>query len=147
MHIRSLLVAALMLLLASTAFAGPQKKIYLDPDESFSAYFSSAIQKKKVPVTVTTDPKQADYTAQFQAKADDGSIVQGLLSSLGKGTYDSGSFSEVVLSVVDAKSKSIVFSYTCKKSSRYLGASSALATSVAECLAKHWKDNLGASGD
>lgn len=142
MRTRSLVVASLVLLLAGTAFAGPQKKIYLDPDDSFSAYFSSAIQKKKVPVTVTTDPAQADYTAEFRAKDNDGSIIRGLLSSLGKGSYDNGSFSEVVLSVVDAKSKNVVFSYTCKKSSQYLGASSDLATSVAGCLAKHWKENL-----
>jgi hypothetical protein len=147
MNIRSIFVTALVLVLAGAAFAGPEKKIYLDPDDAFSAYFSSAIQKKKVPVMVTTDPQQADYTAQFQAKDNDGSVIQGLLSSLGKGTYDSGSFNEVVLSVVDAKSKTVVFSYTCKKSSQYLGASSALSTSVAECLAKHWKDNLTSSGN
>lgn len=145
MHTRSVFTTILLLLVAGAAFGAPNKKIYLDPDEGFSAYFSSALQKKKVPVTVTIDPKQADYTAQFQAKDDNGSIIRGLLSSFGKGTYDSGSFSEVVLSVIDAKSKSVVFSYTCKKSSRYIGASSELATSVAECLAKHWKDNLASS--
>lgn len=147
MHTRSFFAASLLLLVAGTAFAGSNKKIYLDPDDGFSAYFSSALQKKKVPVTVTIDPKQADYTAQFQAKDDNGSILRGILSSLGKGTYDSGSFNEVVLSVVDAKSKSVVFSYTCKKSSRNLGASSELATSVAECLAKHWKENLASSAN
>lgn len=65
MHIPSLFATGLLLLVASTAFAGSAQKIYLDPDDGFSAYFSSAIQKKKVPVTVTTDPAQADYTAQF----------------------------------------------------------------------------------
>jgi len=46
------------------------------------------------------------------------------------------------MSIVDTKTKDVVFSYTCKKTSQNMGASSALATSVAECLAKHWKDNL-----
>jgi hypothetical protein len=46
------------------------------------------------------------------------------------------------MTIVDAKSKDVVFSYTCRKSTQNLDASSALATSVAECLAKHWKENL-----
>jgi hypothetical protein len=141
MHLRSFVIAGLLLALP-TLIVAQQRRIYLDPDDGFSAYFSSAIQKKKVPVTVTTDPAKADFTAQFQAKDENGSVIKGLLSSLGAGNYDNKSFSEVVMTIVDAKSKDVVFSYTCKKQSQYTDASSALATSVAECLAKHWKDNL-----
>jgi hypothetical protein len=47
----------------------------------------------------------------------------------------------VVITILNAK-KDVVFSYTCKKQSQDMDASAALATSVAECLAKHWKDNL-----
>jgi hypothetical protein len=122
--------------------AAQQRKVYLDRDEGFSAYFSSALQKKKVPVIITTDPNQADFTAQFQAKGSDGSLLKGVLSSLGAAPYDNGSFNEVTLTIVDAKSKDVVFSYTCKKSSKYMDTSSELSTSVAECLAKHWKNNL-----
>ena len=46
------------------------------------------------------------------------------------------------MSIVDEKTKDVVFSYTCQKQSQYQNASSALNTSVAECLAKHWKDSL-----
>jgi hypothetical protein len=140
MRVRQFVAMGVLLVLPAVV-AAQQRKVYLDPDDSFSAYFSSALQKKKVPVTVTQDPKQADFTAQFQAKDSNGSILKGVLSSLGAGTYDNGSFNEVVMTIVNAK-KDVVFSYTCKKQSQNMGASSALATSVAECLAKHWKDNL-----
>jgi hypothetical protein len=131
-----------LLLGVATLAAAQQRKIYLDADEGFSAYFSSALQKKKVPVTVTTDPNQADYTAQFQAKDSNGSIVKGVLSSPGVGSYDNGSFNQVAMTIVNTKSRDVVFSYTCRKSTQNMDASSALATSVAECLAKHWKENL-----
>jgi hypothetical protein len=141
MRIRSIAVTGLLLLFPFLILA-QQKKIYLDPNDDFSAYFSSAIHKKKVPVTVTTDPQQADYTAQFQAKASDGTFLQGILSSLGQGGNDIKSFNEVVMTIVEARSKDVVFSYTCRKVSQNMGGSSALATSVAECLAKHWKDSI-----
>jgi hypothetical protein len=141
MRIRSLVITGLLFLLPTIVVA-QQKKIFLDPNDSFSAYFASAIQKKKVPVTVTVDPQQADYTAQFQAKDRNGSVLQSVLSSLGQGNYDNRSVNEVAMSIIDVKSKDVVFSYTCSKISQYSNASSALATSVAECLAKHWKDSI-----
>jgi hypothetical protein len=81
MRIRILAVAALVLGLVSTMSAASKGKIYLDPDDQFSAYFSAALQKKKVPVTITTDPKQADFTAQFQAKDQNGSLLKDVLST------------------------------------------------------------------
>jgi hypothetical protein len=140
MRVRQFAVIGLLLALPAMIVA-QQRKVYLDPDDSFSAYFASALQTKKVPVTVTQDPKQADFTAQFQTKGSDGSLIKGVLSTLGAGTYDNGSFNEVIMTIVDAK-KDVVFNYTCKKQSNNMGASSELATSVAECLAKHWKSSL-----
>ena len=142
MNFRSLAVAALLLSFATTLSAGTKGKIYLDPNDRFSAYFAAALQKKKVPITVTTDPKQADYTAQFQARANDGSLLKDVLSTLGGANYNNNSSNEVVMTIVNAKTKDVVFSYTCKKQSQYMDASSGLATSVAECLAKHWSDSL-----
>jgi hypothetical protein len=140
MRVTQFAVTGLLLALPTVIVAQP-RKVYLDPDNSFSAYFSSALQTKKVPVTVTQDPKQADFTAEFQTKGNNGSLLKGVLSTLGAGTYDNGSFNEVILTVVDAN-KDVVFNYTCKKQSNYMDASSELATSVAECLAKHWKSSL-----
>jgi hypothetical protein len=142
MRLRLLVITSLLFALPTITSAQAGKKIFLDPNDSFSAYFSSAIQKKKVPVTVTVDPQQADYTAQFQAKDRNGSVLQSVLNSLGQGNYDNRSVNEVSMSIIDTKSKDVVFSYTCSKMSQYSNASSALATSVAECLAKHWKDSF-----
>ena len=140
MRVAQFAVIGLLLALPAVVFA-QQRKIYLDPDNSFSAYFASALQTKKVPVTVTQDPKQADFTAQFQTNGSDGSLVKGVLSTLGAGAFSNGSFNEVIMTIVNAN-KDVVFNYTCKKQSNYMDESSNLATSVAECLAKHWKDNL-----
>jgi GH15 family glucan-1,4-alpha-glucosidase len=142
MRIRKFVITGLLFTLSTLVVAQTGKKIYLDPNDSFSAYFSAAMQKKKVPVTVTVDPQQADYTAQFQAKDRNGSVLQSVLSSLGQGNYDNRSTNEVSMSIIDNKSKDVVFSYTCSKISQYSNASSALASSVAECLAKHWKDSI-----
>ena len=103
---------------------------------------SVALQKKKVPVTITTDPNQTDYTAQFQAKDNNGSLLKDVLSTLSGASYNNHSSNEVVMTIVNAKTKDVVFSYTCRKQSQNLDAASALATSVAECLAKHWKDAM-----
>ena len=120
MRTRSVVVSGLLLLFP-LLLAAQQKKIYLDPNNDFSAYFSSAIHKKQVPVTVTTDPQQADYTAQFQAKASDGSLVDGILTAMGQGGDNIKSFNEVVMTIVDARSKDVAFSYTCRKVSQKHG--------------------------
>ena len=140
MRVTQFAVIGLLLALPAVMVA-QQRKVYLDPDNAFSAYFASALHTKKVPVIVTQDPKQADFTAEFRMNGSDGSVLKGVLSKLGAGTYDNQSFNEVIMTIVDAK-KDVVFNYTCKKQSNYMDASSQLSTSVAECLAKHWKDNL-----
>jgi len=48
---------------------------------------------------------------------------------------DSGAWDRVSMTVIDSKSKDMVFSYTCQKGGGRL-------ESVAQCLAKHWKDQL-----
>lgn len=137
------LVAAVLVLCAGAVFAQDGRRIYLDPNDGFSAYFSSALQKKSVPIIVTTDPQMADYTAKFQAKDSNGSILQGIASAVNVGWWNSGAFNEVSMSIVDTKSKDVTFSYTCKKYNQYSGADQRMASSVAECLAKHWKNSFG----
>ena len=48
--------------------------------------------------------------------------------------------SPVIMIILNSK-KDVVFSYTCKKQSQHMDANT-LSTSVAECLAKHWKEHL-----
>jgi hypothetical protein len=132
-------VAALM---AVTLHAQEKSKVYLDPGDPFSAYFASALEKKNVPVVVTTDPQLADYIVKFQANDSNGSIVRGISSAVTTGNWDSGAFNEVSMRVIDNKSKDVTFSYTCKKYDRFSAADSPRASSVAECLAKHWKSKF-----
>ncbi|HEY2002071.1 MAG TPA: hypothetical protein VGG80_07120, partial [Acidobacteriaceae bacterium] len=58
-----------------------QSKVYLDPQDAFTSYFTSALEKKSVPVIVTTDPTQADYTVRFQTKDSNGSLLQGIATA------------------------------------------------------------------
>ena len=117
-----------------------QSTVYLDPNSPFSPDFSAALQKKQVPVTVTTDPAQAQYLANITLANNNGSIFQGITSAITTGTYNNGAWDRATMQIVDAHSKNVVFSYTCKK---YSQNSSDPTKSVAECLAKHWKNQMG----
>jgi len=117
-----------------------QSTVYLDPNSPFSPEFSAALQQKKVPVTETTDPANAQYLVSFKMADNKGSVIQGITNVLTNGTYENGAWDRTTIQVVDAHSKNVVFSYTCKKYSQNSGDP---AKSVAECLAKHWKDKLG----
>lgn len=135
-------IIALAVLTSMTLYAQEKNRVYLDPNDPFSAYFSSALEKKNVPVVVTTDPKLADYTVQFKTTDGNGSILQGITTAVTRGSWDSGAFNEVSMRVIDNKSKDVTFSYTCKKNDRYTIVDAQKPTSVAECLAKHWKNKL-----
>ena len=117
-----------------------QSTVYLDPNSPFSPDFSAALQKKQVPVTVTTDPAQAQYLANITLANNNGSIFQGITSAITTGTYNNGAWDRATIQIVDAHSKNVVFSYTCKKYSQNSGDPT---KSVAECLAKHWKNQMG----
>ena len=112
-----------------------QATAYLDPNSLFSPEFTAAIQS-----TVTTDAANAQYLVNFNLANNNGSVVQGITNVLTTGTYDTGAWDRATIQVVDAHSKNIIFSYTCKK---YSQNSSDPAKSVAECLAKHWKSQMG----
>lgn len=143
MRFRSSVVLAILLVFPVLVAAQQTRKVYLDPNDYFSAYFSSALQKKKVPVTVTMDRKQADYTVRFLTDNNNGSFIEGITRAMNNGgMYNAGASSQVTISVVDVRSKDVVFSYTCRKPNRYSGDDPSTITSVAECLAKHWKNSL-----
>jgi hypothetical protein len=134
----------LLFLLMFSAFVSwgqsTQPTAYLDPNSPFSPEFTAALQSKKVPVTVTTDPANAQYLVSFNLANNNGSVVQGIASVIANGKYETGAWDRATIQVVDAHSKNIAFSYTCKK---YSQNSSDPAKSVAECLAKHWKSQMG----
>lgn len=141
-------VSAILLLLGAVTFVAPHaaqaqtagSTVYLDPASPFSNDFSAAVIKKKVPVTVTTDPAKAEYTVTFSVANQQGSVVRGITTTLTTGTYDSGAWDQATMQIVDTQSKNVVFSYTCKKRN---AEGESMTTSVAECLAKHWKQHMG----
>ena len=62
-----------------------QPSVYLDPNNPFSPDFTAALQKKNVPVVVTTDPAQAKYLATITLADNQGSIFQGITSAITTG--------------------------------------------------------------
>ncbi|HLH04715.1 MAG TPA: hypothetical protein VKX25_18255 [Bryobacteraceae bacterium] len=137
---KKLLAACVFLL--PCVLSAQQKRVYMDPNNPFTPTFSSALEKKKVPVTVTTDPDRADYTIQFHNGDNEGSLARGITSAITSGTWNTGAYNEVSMRVVDNKSKDVMFSYTCRKRNAMNPSETDMANSVAECLAKHWKDKL-----
>lgn len=141
------LVYAIVLMACSVPSMVPMKAhaqtsgptIFLDPSNPFSTDFSAALVKKQVPVTVTVDPARADYTATFSVANRPGSVVQGVVTQMTTGWYKSGAWDQATIQIVDNHSKNVVFSYTCKKGNN---AGDSMTTSVAECLAKHWKQHM-----
>lgn len=128
---------ALLVLIPALAWGQTiqKPKVYVDPSNAFANSFSAGVEKKQVPVTLSTDPFQSDYTVNLTAESDKGSKAKGVTTALLTGVYNSGAWDRVSMTVVDSKTKDVVFSYTCQKNGGHM-------QSVAECLAKHWKDQL-----
>jgi hypothetical protein len=138
--VKRILPAILFVSVLSCWGQSAQSTVYVDQSNPFAPEFTAALQKKKVPVTVTTDPATAQYLVNFTMANNNGSVIQGIASVVTNGTYETGAWDRTTVQVVDAHSKNIVFSYTCKKYNQNSGDP---AKSVAECLAKHWKDQMG----
>jgi hypothetical protein len=128
---------ALVLLVPALAFGQTPsaRKVYLDPQNPFSNDFAAGIQKKRVPVTLTTDADQSDFTVSLTADSNKGSKARGVTMAIMTGVYSDGAWDKVSMTVVNSKTKEMVFSYTCQKGG-------GRAQAVAECLAKHWKEQL-----
>ncbi|MGC2162758.1 MAG: hypothetical protein WA634_12665 [Silvibacterium sp.] len=135
---KKLLLSA-VLLGVSVAWAQTGSTVYLDPSSPFSTDFSAALQKKDVPVTVTVNPTKADYTATFSVAKRRGSVFEGITTELTTGFYKSGAWDQATIQIVDNHSQNVVFSYTCKKGNNQ---GDSMTKSVAECLAKHWKQHM-----
>lgn len=110
-------------------------RVYLESKDEFANDFSAGVTRKNVPVILTLDRDQAGYVARFTWATNEGSKTRGVTMALMTGVYASGSYERVSMSVIDRKSKNLVYNYTCQKGGRHV-------QSVAECLAKHWKEAL-----
>lgn len=131
-------LALVVLLAASASLVSAQSghpAVYLESKDEFANDFAAGVIKKDVPVTLTADRHQAGYVASFSWATNQGSKTQGVMTALATGVYMNGSYERVSMSITDRQSKSLVYSYTCQKGGRHM-------QSVAECLAKHWKDAI-----
>src|ERR1700676_2616594 len=127
--------ALIVLLAVSASIASAQTShptVYLESKDEFANDFSAGVIRKNVPVTLTSDRQNAGYVARFSWATNEGSKTQGVMTALVTGIYMSGSYERVSMSIIERKSKNIIYSYTCQKGGRHM-------QSVAECLAKHWK--------
>jgi hypothetical protein len=131
--------AMLALLTAANVKSAPAQTshptVYLEAKDEFANDFSAGVIRKNVPVTLTTDRQQAGYVARFTWATNEGSKTQGVMTALMTGVYMSGSYERVSMSLIERKSKNVIYSYTCQKGGRHM-------QSVAECLAKHWKGSF-----
>jgi hypothetical protein len=109
--------------------------VYLESKDEFANDFSAGVIRKNVPVTLTADRAQAGYVARFTWATNEGSKTQGVMTALATGIYMNGSYERVSMSIIERKSKNLIYSYTCQKGGRHM-------QSVAECLAKHWKSSF-----
>ena len=75
------------------------------------------------------------YAIKFSGDSDPGSITTGIANAVMNGVYNTGASNQFSMVVTETATKNIVFSATCKKSGDRM-------QSVAECLAKHWKNHI-----
>jgi hypothetical protein len=116
-------------------------KIYIAPQNGFETYLAGAFTKKNVPAQIVTAPETADYIlspAPVQQKPESaGGKIARCLFAYCAGIEGSQTAS---VSLIDAKTKGIVWAYNVKK-----GGSSNFQSS-AEACAKHLKNWLQHTG-
>lgn len=124
------------LLFTATVFAAEERrtvpagsKIYVEASDGFDNYLTAALQKKKVPVTVTTTKSSADY--ELDGVSDH--QKPGWAKTVFLGQIHSDDQASVKL--VNLKSGDVVFSYAVNKKNTLHGRQTA-----AEACAKHLKD-------
>jgi hypothetical protein len=116
--------------LPCTAQKAQEPMVWIDLANPDAGFLQAAAQKKNVPVQFTTDKDKAQYIASVSESHTKGTALHGFY---GIGHPD---MVTLVLSVADAKTGTVVYSYTCKK------AGARGEQSAADCLAKHWADSL-----
>lgn len=115
--------------LSTLAQSQPKPNVWIDPANQYANYLEAAVLKKHTPVTFTTDKASASYVASLDAESHKGSAARAIFL----GAANSGAKSNLSLTVSDAKTGAVVFSYTCQKNGEFGSFQSA-----SECLAKHW---------
>jgi hypothetical protein len=107
-------------------------RIYVAPMPSgFETYVVAGIQKKKVPVTIVTDPDKADYELSGVSDTDKAGWAKMLFLG-SQQTNESAS-----IKIVNLKTGNIVFAYSVNKTNSFKGKQSA-----GEAVAKHINEKI-----
>ena len=115
--------------ISAQAQSASKPMVWVDPANQYANYLEAAVLKKHTPVTFTTEKASAALVATLDAEAQKGSTARAIFL----GAANSGAKSNLSLTVSDAKTGAVVFSYTCQKNGEFGSFQSA-----SECLAKHW---------
>lgn len=119
----------------SLAFAQqpPKPLVWINPKNPDAAYLEAAVQKKGTPIEFTTQKAKTAYIANLSEIDSKGTGLRGLYG------IGHSALTALSLSVSDAKTGAVVYSYTCTKRGHFY-------QSAAECLAKHWKKRIEKAG-
>jgi len=135
---RTALLAIVFVAVTATAFAQtPGYLLYIEPtDDGFEVYLTAAMTKKKVPVSVTTNPDLATYLLKAAAidveKVTTGKKLVNCLFAYCAGSEDKASTSVQLTDTTGA----VVWSYSVNK-----GRGAKNRQSMAESVAEHLKDD------
>jgi len=134
------LVAGLIQAQTNTSIP-PNARIYVDAGDGFDIFLTAALEKKHVPITVTTDKTKADFVLEGFSEHDKmrtGTLVSTTRSS----TFLTGARTDDTASVrlVDVKSGNVIFAYAVDRRATIHGRQTA-----AESCAKHLGASIGAA--
>lgn len=116
-------------MISAKAQSASKPMVWIDPTNQYANYLEAAVLKKHTPVTFTTEKTSAAFIATLDAESQKGSAARAIFL----GAANSGAKSNLSLTVSDAKTGAVMFSYTCQKNGEFGSFQSA-----SECLAKHW---------
>jgi hypothetical protein len=109
----------------------PNSKVFLAPMGGFENDLKTAIEKKKVPVTLVADKDQADYVITGTSETEKAGAAKKVI------LLNWHSNEQASITVTDNKSGDVVFAYSVNKNSSAHG-----KRSTAEACAKHLKDQI-----
>ena len=139
---RLLCVAALAIFVPTLGHAqAPNPKIYIAPQNGFDSYLAGAFTKKSVPAQIVQTEEAADYIlspAPVQQKPESaGGKIARCLFAYCAGIEGSQTAS---VTLIDTKTKAVVWAYNVKK-----GGSSNFQSSAEACAKhlKHWLEHKG----
>lgn len=111
----------------------PGSRFYIAPIEGgYDIYLAAAIQEKKVPIVIVTDPSKADYEIAGVSESEKAGWAKMLIL----GSQQSAE--QASIKVENLKTGNIVYAYNVNKGNSARG-----KQSTSEACAKHLKEQIG----